>query len=431
LPQVALFLPHFQMTKTNLKTTVRNHATERGIGIELFRLDAEAPEAPELTAEEIEALAESEDETKTTAVMRIYEEIGESPWSSSGMTVKKFSEELNSLNGVKRLNVHINSLGGDTFTAQAIYSILSDFDAKKTAYIDGVAASAATIIACAADEVIARENSSWMVHLPWMVAIGNVHTMRKAAEDLEAITAPVVAVYRTKVGGKIDDEKIFKLMEDETWMTAEKALEYGFVDKVRGKIRAISKANKNQILCSGRLLDVAKYGYRNVPNYPEVKLKKKPAAETVAAKEKGRTMTKDDIDAVLLSQIEAEVRTAERARLSALDAMNPRNDPALAEIISKARDEGKHPGDIALACFEVAQKQLASAATINALARDAKAASGVAAGDAPVSKIFTPLSPEEQAQKRFASSLAQAVKATNPPNWRGNGSSDSKVNLNS
>jgi ATP-dependent protease ClpP protease subunit len=431
------------MITTNLKTTVRNHATERGIGIELFRL--KSGETEELTSEEIEAVTESAEgdttqEVASTAIMRIYEEIGESPFSSSGMTVKKFSEELNSLNGVKRLNVHINSLGGDTFTAQAIYSILSDFDAKKTAYIDGVAASAATIIACAADEVIARENSSWMVHLPWMVAIGNVHTMRKAAEDLEAITDPVVAVYRNKVGGKIDDEKIFKLMEDETWMTAEKALEYGFVDKVRGKIRAISKANKNQILCSGRLLDVAKYGYKNVPNYPEVKLKKKPTPDFSKealerdfpnTKEKGRTMTKDDIDAALLSQIESEARTAERARLSALDAMNPRNDPALAGIISKARDEGKQPSDIALECFEVAQKQLSSATMINALARDAKGASAVAAGDAPVSKIFSPLSPEEQAQKRFASSLAQAVKATNPANWRGNGGSESKINLNS
>jgi ATP-dependent Clp protease protease subunit len=408
------------MIKTNLRTTVRNHATERGIGIELFRLDAEAPEA-ELTTEEIEALAESEDETKTTAVMRIYEEIGEDFWGGGGMTVKKFSDELNGLNGVKRLNVHINSLGGDTFTAQAIYSILSDYDAKKTAYIDGVAASAATIIACAADEVIARENSNYMIHQPWMVAVGNADTMRKAAEDLDAVTEPVVNVYKAKVNGKIDDEKIMKLMEDETWMTAERALEYGFVDKVRGKIRAISKASKNQILCSGRLLDVAKYGYKNVPDYPEVKLKKKPAAETVAAKEKGKTMTKDDIDAALLSQIEGEARTKERARLSALDAMNPRNDPALAEIISKARDEGKQPSDIALECFQVAQKQLASATTINALARDAKGASGVAAGDAPVSKIFTPLSPEEQAQKRFTSSLAQAVKATAPAGWRGNG----------
>jgi hypothetical protein len=104
--------------------------------------------------------------------------------------------------------------------------------------------------------------------------------------------------------------------------------------------------------------------------------------------------------------------------------MNPRNDPALAAIINKAKDDGKQPSDIALECFEVAQKQLAASATINALARDASAAGGVAAGDAPIPKIFTPLSPQEQAQKRFSASLAQAVKAQNPATWRGANGSD-------
>jgi ATP-dependent Clp protease protease subunit len=409
------------MTKTNLKTIVRNRATERGIGIELFRLDA-VDESLDLTAEETEAASEDESEAKTTAVMRIYEEIGEDFWGGGGMTLKKFSDELNSLDGVKKLNVHINSLGGDTFTAQAIYSILSDFEAKKTAYIDGVAASAATIIACAADEVVARENTNYMIHHPWMVAVGTADTMRKAAEDLEAIGEPVINVYKSKVDGKIDEDKIRKLMDDETWMTAEKALEYGFVDKVRGKIRAISRANKNQILCSGRLLDVAKYGYRNVPDYPRIKSKKEAAEVVAAAKEKGKTMTKEDIDAVLLTKIESDARMAERTRLTALNAMNPRNDAKLAEIIAKARDEGKAPNDIALECLTVVQEQLASAAKINALASDANATSGVAATDAPFAKqkLFTPLTAEQQAQGRFVSALATAVKAQHPQ--RSNGS---------
>ena len=409
------------MTKTNLKTTVRNRATEKGIGIELFRLDA-LDAAAELTVEEIEAMAEPDTEAKTTAVMRIYEEIGEGMFGG-GMTVKSFSDELNGFNGIKRLNVHINSLGGDTFTAQAIYSILGDFEAKKTAYIDGVAASAATIIACAADEVIARENTNYMIHNPWMVAIGTADTMRKAAEDLEAVTEPVVNVYKSKVGGKIDEDKIRRLMEDETWMTADKALEYGFVDKVRGKIRAISKASKSQILCSGRLLDVAKYGYRNVPDYPEIKSKKKITeamnlgldnTRPPAAKDKGKPMTREDIDAALLTTIESEARMAERTRLSALNAMNPHNDPALAEIINKARDEGKHPKDIAMDCFAVVQKQIDSSETIKSLAREAKGASGVAAGDAPIPKLFTPSTPQEEARNRFATSFVAAVKWQHP-----------------
>lgn len=129
-------------------------------------------------------------------------------------------------------------------------------------------------------------------------------------------------------------------------------------------------------------------------------------------------MTKEDIDAALLTEIESKARTEERARLSALNAMNPKNDPALAEIIGKARDEGKQPNDIALECLAVVQSQLVSNATVNSLARDASAASGVAATDAPFAKqkLFTPLSAEQQAQARFSASLAQAVKAQHPLN---------------
>jgi hypothetical protein len=173
---------------------------------------------------------------------------------------------------------------------------------------------------------------------------------------------------------------------------------------------------------------VAKYGYRNVPNYPEIKLKKKPPVveEETAAKLKGKPlMTKEDIDAALLAEIESKAKIEERVRLSALDAMNPSKEnpnPILTAIINKAKEDGKQPKDIALECYEAAQKQLKSSSTINALARDANTANSVVAGDAPIPKIFTPLSPQEQAQKRFSASLAQAVKAQAPANWRGNGS---------
>jgi ATP-dependent Clp protease protease subunit len=379
------------------------------MNFELFRLEGAQKE--NLTSEEIEAAAQAEEEIATTAIMRIYEDIGEG-FFGEGITVKKFSDELNALNGVKRLNLHINSLGGDTFTAQAIYSILSDFDAKKTAYIDGVAASAATIIACAADEVIARENTNYMIHLPWMAAVGNAETMRKAAEDLDAVTEPVVNVYKTKVDSKIDEAKIMKLMEDETWMTAEKALEYGFVDKIRGKIRAISRADKNRIMCSGRLLDVARYGYKNVPEFPKLKLKKKPIVEETKKEGEIKIMTREEIEPALLAQIESNARKLERERLIALDAMNPRNDAALAEIIKKAKDEEKQPSEIALECFNVASAQLAQANAQNAFARDGLAAASVPAGDAPRAKI---LSKQEQAKQRVSAQIANAFKEQRPP----------------
>jgi ATP-dependent protease ClpP protease subunit len=244
------------MFKPYLKSIVRNGGKGRmGLGIELFRLDT--VDEGELTAEEAEEANESKETATGTAIMRIYEEIGEDFWTGGGVTAKKFAEELDDFGEIKRLHIHINSLGGDVFTAQAIHSIIADYKgARKQSFIDGVCASAATLIACGANEVVARTNSTYMVHYPWGMCIGYAETMRKAAEDLDNVTIPIINVYKGQVGDKIDEEKIRELMADETWMDAEKALEYGFVDRIKGKIKAIAKVNKSQILCCGRLLDV-------------------------------------------------------------------------------------------------------------------------------------------------------------------------------
>lgn len=374
-----------------------------GLGIELFRLDAVAED--ELTAEEAEIADESKDEAIGTAIMRIYEDIGEDWWTGGGVTAKRFAEELDSFGDIKRLNIHINSLGGDVFTAQAIYSILCDHESKKTSYIDGVAASAATLIACGADECIARNNTNYMVHHPWAMAVGNADTMRKAAEDLDAVTVPIVSVYKDKVQGKIDEEKIRGLMEDETWLTAEQALEYGFVDKIRGKIKAIAKVNKTQILCSGRLMDIGKYHYRNVPKFPTIKLEAKPEAKPKPKEKDTKIMTREEIEPQLLATIENEARTAERTRLAALDALN---GPGLGEIIAKAKTDGKQPKDIAMECLTVTKEQLASANAVSALAKDAKSANGVRAGDAPMPK------PEDDRVAKNSSLILNAFKAQHP-----------------
>jgi ATP-dependent Clp protease, protease subunit len=387
-----------------LKSIVRNGGKGRmGLGVELFRLDAITEE--ELTEEEAEVADESKNEASSTAIMRIYEEIGEDFWTGNGVTAKRFSEELDSFGPIKRLNIHINSLGGDVFTAQAIYSILSDHSSKKTSYIDGVAASAATLVACGADEVIARVNTNYMLHFPWSIAIGNAETMRKAATDLDAITVPIVSVYKEQVKGKVDEEKIRGLMEKETWLTAEEALEFGFVDKIRGKIKAIAKVGKSQILCSGRMMDVGKYHYRNVPNYPAVDPESSPSPPvkaTTKLTKKENIMTKEEIDPKLLSDIEAKAKEDERARLSALDAMS---SPGLEDIIAKAKKEGSQPNAIAMECFDITKKALAAAKVTGALARDAAPAGSIKAGEAPLPK------PEEDRVKKATNMIVGAFNA--------------------
>src|SRR5207342_1575307 len=144
-------------------------------------------------------------------------------------------------------------------------------------------------------------------------------TMKKAAEDLEKITIPIINVYKAQVRDKINEEEIRDLMDNETWMSADEALDYGFVDRIKGKIKAIAKVGKNQILCSGRLMDVGKYHYRNVPKYPEIDKSKgtimgeeiRKAAQEKPKQKEITNMTREEIDPQLLSQIQMEARVAE------------------------------------------------------------------------------------------------------------------------
>jgi ATP-dependent protease ClpP protease subunit len=375
--------------KPFLKGIVRNEGKGRqGLGIQLFRLDA--AEEAEINLTDFESEEADGSETATTAIMRIYEDIGENFWTGEGITAKKFASELDELGDIKRLNIHINCLGGDAFTAQAIHSIIGAHSAKTTSYIDGVAASAATLIACAADEVIARYNTSYMVHYPWAMSIGNAEVMRKAAEDLDQLTIPIVNVYKEQVKGKIDEDKIRELMANETWMSADEALKHGFVDKVRGKIRAIAKVNNTQIFCSGQTMNFAKYQYQNMPKYPldaTLKPKAKIARISVNKPEekenKPMPMTIEELreqHPELLSSVQNKAAQDERIRLAALDALIV---PGTEAIIAKAKADGKQPIEVMPECYAIAQANIAQAGAMQKLNNDAKAAGNVPAGDAP------------------------------------------------
>lgn len=385
------------MIKAYLKGIVRNGGKGKlGVGIELFRLDAVADTDVELTDSEEEVADESKNKSET-AIVRIYEEIGENFWTGEGISVKNFAKQLDELGDIKSLNIHVNCLGGDCFTAQALYNLIQDHPSESTAYIDGVAASAATIICSAADKVIARNNTNYMVHYPWTIVMGNATALNKAAEDLDKLTVPIVNVYKGQVNGKITEHKIRALMEAETWMTASEARDYGFVDQVKGKIKEIAKASANQIFCSGKLLDVRKYHYRNVPNYPTVN------KEEIKIENKGKKlMTKDELKTAhpeLYNEIGAEARTAEQARLAALDKMLA---PGLEDVITKAKADGKQPNEIAMECLEIVKTGNASTNQINNMKKDGQAANNVGAGDAPM------VAPKKGVNTKAVSALSAA-----------------------
>lgn len=367
-----------------LKAIVRLKGKGRqGIGLEVFRAEAAEDEDVDLTQSEEESIGEV---SASTAIMRVYEEIGEDFFTGKGITAKKFAKQLDELGaGIKHLNVHINCLGGDCFTAQAIHNIIRDYSCeKRTSYIDGVCASAATVIACASDEVVARSNTNYMVHLPWAVCIGNSSAMRDAANQLDTLTIPIVNVYKDQVKGRIREAKIRALMEAETWMTAEEAMDYGFVDKIKGRINPIARVNNN-LMINGKLLDVGKYHYQNIPDYPVMKKGNNEMVET------DKPLTKEDLEKSapgLMDTVRAEARKAERDRLVALEAMKPRNGPnELIDLIEAAKADGRQPQDIAMECYNISKTTNLMYSRLDAMRKDGEFS--VPAGDAPSSKTET------------------------------------------
>lgn len=166
------------------------------------------------------------------AELVLYGEIANSSWYEDDVTPKQFAEDLKALGG-KDLKLRINSPGGDVFAAQAIYNQLKSYTGNITACIDGMAASAATIITCAADKVVMPSNGIFMIHNPMCIMMGymDVPKLKKMTDRLTVVKQTIVNVYMKKCKN-VSESKLNKLMDAETWMNADEALDYGFVDEV-------------------------------------------------------------------------------------------------------------------------------------------------------------------------------------------------------
>ncbi len=162
--------------------------------------------------------------------LTLHGEIAASSWWGDEITSKQFSDDLDGLGVVNRIDCSLNSLGGDVFAAAAIYSLLKRNAAEVHMYIDGVAASAATIIAMAGDKVFMPANAMMMVHNPYTFASGNADELRKVAKDLDTIRDAMTAAYAAKTGKTPDELKT--LLDAETWMTADDCINNGFADEI-------------------------------------------------------------------------------------------------------------------------------------------------------------------------------------------------------
>lgn len=195
----------------------------------IARLNARTPSKP--------FMMKASDDKKTAEII-IYADIGAGWWGDT-VSAKSFSDELAALpKEVETIKVRINSGGGDVFDGVSIYNRLKQHKAKIIVYVDGLAASIASIIALAGDEVVMSEGAMIMVHKPWTYTAGNTNDLEEVVLRLREVEEQLVGIYSRKTG--LDREEIRSMLHPETWMGAEEAVEKGFADRVEGEAYPIA-----------------------------------------------------------------------------------------------------------------------------------------------------------------------------------------------
>ena len=175
---------------------------------------------------------EFKNKTSTEADLYLYIEIASWGAGYSAHSAQSFKQELDDLGEIETLNIYINSPGGDVFEGNTIMNMLKRKKCTKNVYIDGLAASIASVIAMAGDKIIMPSNSMMMIHNAWTYAIGNSKDLRKLADDLDKVNASIRQAYLDKAGDKLDEETLINLMDNETWLTAQECFDYGLCDVV-------------------------------------------------------------------------------------------------------------------------------------------------------------------------------------------------------
>lgn len=176
-----------------------------------------------------------------TAEISIYDEIGF--W---GVSAASFAQDLKDCgNNLKQINLHIHSPGGDVFDGIAIYNLLKNHPANVTVYIDGLAASMASVIAMAGNEIIMPENAMMMIHKPWGIQGGDAKDMRKYADLLDKVENTLIPAYASKTGKT--PEELAEMLSAETWLNGKECVEQGFADKLAEPLVAMASIKSRKL----------------------------------------------------------------------------------------------------------------------------------------------------------------------------------------
>lgn len=250
-------------------------------------------------------------ENPSVTEILLYDEIGEDPWFGTGVSAKAFAEDLSAVDTAE-VHVRLNSPGGNVFEGIAMMNALRRHSAKVTVFVDGLAASAASIVAMGADEVVMSRQSELMIHDAWGVAIGNAAEVRSLADDLDRASDNLASAYSDKAGGTVADWRT--AMQAETWYSDKEAVAAGLADRVEPSKTASDKAkarfNLSVFAYAGRADAPAPYLPAKPPD--SVTDKEGPAMPDTLAKVRERLGISADAD--------------EAAIMAALDAVAVDND---------------------------------------------------------------------------------------------------------
>ena len=290
------------------------------------------------------------------AELLLYGEISDASWYGDEVTPKKFADDLAACGG-KDLTVRVNSPGGDVFAAQAIYNQLKAYTGKVTVKIDGMCASAATVIACAGETVIMPSNTIYMIHNPKSAMLGYYDAVQlgKVSDRLTTVKQTIVNVYMGRVGNALSEVQVKHKMDSEEWMTADKAKEYGFVDEIADEIPIENRWEDNLLIVNSVSCKLDRF--ENVADLREILPEKKKRSDTIMGmtatealaaiknllmgenKEVQTQEAQQDTSAQNAEDVRAAAVAQERTRMAALDALKNGN-PAVDSIIEAAKANG-------------------------------------------------------------------------------------------
>ena len=194
-------------------------------------------------------------EEEKEAIITLYGTIGSNECSDD-VVDKHIRNTLNSLKDYEKIKLYVNSPGGSVMAATSIYNALKNHKAFIEVYVDGIAASSATIITCAGDKVYMPNNTMFMVHNPMTVASGSSKDFNKTADVLDKVKETILNTYVSKTGQ--EKEILSQLMDDESWLSAEEALEYGFIDEILVQNASIENMGE-KLIVNSIVMDISSF----------------------------------------------------------------------------------------------------------------------------------------------------------------------------